>query len=70
MAKDVNKLLDGTYDSPYRVELVTETVLSDQVMLSTPHEYIVLDPTLDPLFEKEYDDWLDYKCYNASFGVD
>ena len=70
MAKDVNKLLDNTYNSPYRVELVTEAVLSDQVMLSTPHEYISVDPTLDPLFEDEYNDWLDYKSYNASFGVD
>ena len=70
MAKDVNKLLDNTYDSPYRVELVTEDVLSDQVMISTPHEYICLDPTLDPAFEKEYEDWLDMKSWNASYGVD
>jgi len=69
MAKDVNKLLTDTYDSPYKVELVTKAVLSDQVMLSTPHEYISLDPTLDPAFEQEYEDWLDMKSWNASYGV-
>jgi len=69
MAKDVNKLLKSTYESPYRVELVTESVLSDQVMLSTPHEYINVDPTIDPLFDEHYEDWLDYKSWNASYGV-
>ena len=62
MAKDINKLLKDTYDSYYRVELVTEQVLSDQVMLATPHEYI----SLDPEYEEEL---LDYKSYNASYGV-
>ena len=68
MAKDVNKLLENTYDSIYRVELVTEPVLSEQVMLATPHEYIAID--LDSQHEDEMNDWLDYKSYNASFGVD
>ena len=70
MAKDVNKFLKDTYESIYRVELVTEKVLDDQVMLATPHEYISADPTLDPVFEEEYEDWLDYKSYNKSYGVD
>ena len=70
MAKDVNKLLKDTYGSIYRVELVTEQVLDDQVMIATPHEYISADPTLDPVFEAEYEDWLDYKSYNKAYGVD
>ena len=69
MAKDINALLKTKFSSPYRVELVTEVVLSDQVMLSTPHEYITVDPSIDPLFEEEYEDWLDYKSWNSSYGV-
>ena len=67
-AKQVNKLLKETYDSIYQVELMTETVLANNAMIATPHEYIVID--LDHQNEAELDDWLDYKSYNASFGVD
>ena len=67
-AKQVNKLLKETYDSIYQVELMTETVLADNAMIATPHEYIVID--LDSQNEAELDDWLDYKSYNASYGVD
>ena len=70
MAKDVNTLLKNTYDSIYRVELATETVLEAQVMLATPHEYIAIDLTEEAQIESEMEDWLDYKSYNASFGVD
>tara|TARA_R110002020_G_scaffold33098_1_gene101205 strand:- start:552 stop:1475 length:924 start_codon:yes stop_codon:yes gene_type:complete len=66
MAKDINKLLENTYNSIYRVELTTEAVLEDQAMLATPHEYIAIDLTN----EESYDDWMDYKSYNASYGVD
>ena len=69
MAKDINALLKTKFSSPYRIELVTETVLADQVMISTPHEYITVDPTIDPLFDEEYEDWLDYKSWNSSYGV-
>jgi len=67
-AKQVNKLLKETYDSIYQVELMTEPTLADNAMIATPHEYIVID--LDHQNEAELDDWLDYKSYNASFGVD
>ena len=67
-AKQVNKLLKETYDSIYQVELMTETVLADNAMIATPHEYIVID--LDAQYESEYEDWVDYKSYNASYGVD
>jgi hypothetical protein len=70
MAKDVNKLLENTYSSIYRVDLVTESVLSDQVMLATPHEYIAIDLTNEAQIEAEWDDWIDYKSYNKSYGVD
>ena len=70
MAKDINHLLKTKFDSIYKVTLVTEQVLSDNVMIATPHEYITVDPTLDPVYETEYEDWLDYKSYNRSFGVD
>ena len=67
-AKQVNKLLKETYDSIYQVELMTETVLADNAMIATPHEYIVID--LDAQYESEYEDFIDYKSYNASYGVD
>ena len=67
-AKQVNKLLKETYDSIYQVELMTETVLADNAMIATPHEYIVID--LDAQYETEYEDFIDYKSYNASYGVD
>ena len=70
MAKDINHLLKTKFDSVYRVELITEQVLSDNVMIATPHEYITVDPTVDPLFDEGYEDWLDYKSWNASYGVD
>ena len=70
MAKDINNLLKTKFDSVYRVELITEQVLSDNVMIATPHEYITVDPTVDPLFDEGYEDWLDYKSWNASYGVD
>ena len=61
-AKQVNKLLKETYDSIYQVELMTETVLADNAMIATPHEYIVVDVDA-------YEDYEDYKSYNASYGV-
>ena len=67
-AKQVNLLLINTYDSIYRVELMTETALADNAMIATPHEYIVID--LDAQYNAEYEDWVDYKAYNASYGVD
>ena len=70
MAKDVNKLLKETYSSIYTVELVTEAVLEAQVMIATPHEYIAIDLTDEAQVEAEWDDWIDYKSYNASYGVD
>ena len=39
-------------------------------MLATPHEYIAIDLTEEAQIESEMEDWLDYKSYNASFGVD
>tara|TARA_R100001594_G_scaffold124914_1_gene161820 strand:+ start:947 stop:1882 length:936 start_codon:yes stop_codon:yes gene_type:complete len=69
MAKDINKLLENTYDSIYRVELITEPVLEAEVMLATPHEYISIDLTSEAQVEAEMDDWLDYKSYNTSYGV-
>ena len=66
-AKQVNVLLKDTYDSIYRIELMTENALADNAMLATPHEYIVID--LDAQYEAEYEDWIDYKSYNASYGV-
>jgi hypothetical protein len=70
MAKDINHLLTTTYDSIYRIELVTEPVLESQVMLATPHEYIAIDLTDEAQVEAELDNWMDYKSYNASYGVD
>jgi len=67
-AQQVNTLLKTTYDSIYRVELMTETALADNVMLATPHEYITIDPNAQ--YEAEYEDWIDFKSYNASYGVD
>jgi len=61
-------LLKDTYESIYRIELMTEVALSDNAMIATPHEYIVID--LDAQYEAEYEDWVDYKSYNASYGVD
>lgn len=70
MAKDINHLLKSTYDSIYRIELVTEPVLESQVMLATPHEYIAIDLTDEAQVESEWDDWIDYKSYKTSYGVD
>ena len=64
-AKQINLLLKETYDSIYQVELMTESVLADNAMIATPHEYIVIDMTED----EDYEDYLDYKSYNASYGV-
>ena len=69
-AKQVNKLLKNTYDSIYRIELMTEEVLADNAMIATPHEYIVIDMRVEADYDIEYEDYLDYKAYNASFGVD
>ena len=68
MAKDINKLLINTYDSIYRVELITQSALDSEVMLTTPHEYIAID--IDSQHENEINDWIDYKSYNTSYGVD
>ena len=70
MAKDVNKILKDTYESIYRIDPLTEKELDELAMIATPHEYISADPTLDPVFETEYEDWIDYKSYNKSYGVD
>ena len=67
-AQQVNTLLKTTYDSIYRVELMTEAALADNVMIATPHEYITVDPNAQ--YEAEYEDWVDFKSYNASYGVD
>jgi hypothetical protein len=67
-AQQVNTLLKTTYDSIYRVELMTEAALADNVMIATPHEYITVDPNAQ--YEAEYEDWIDFKSYNASYGVD
>ena len=69
-AKQINALLKTTYDSIYRVELMTEAALADNAMIATPHEYIVIDMTDTEDYGTEYEDYLDYKSYNASFGVD
>ena len=70
MAKDINTLLKSKFNSIYRLELLTEQTLSDQVMIATPHEYIAIDMTAEEDYGTEYEDYLDFKSYNASFGVD
>ena len=69
-AKQVNKLLRDTYDSIYRIELMTEQTLEANAMIATHHEYIVIDMTVEADYGTEYEDYLDYKAYNASFGVE
>ena len=64
-AKQVNILLTDTYDSIYRIELMTEAALENNAMIATPHEYIVIDMTVD----EDYDDWIDAQSWNNSFGV-
>ena len=67
-AKQVNNILKNTYKSIYLVELITESVLQDECMIATPHEYISIDAAAN--YDAEYEDWIDYKSYNNSFGVD
>ena len=66
----VNRILESEYKSIYKLKLMTESDLDNNAMFATPHEYIVIDPALDPLFEEEYEDWLEMKSYNNSYGVD
>ena len=65
-----NNVLQEKYKSIYKIELMTESALVNNLLFATPHEYIVVDPGLDPDFQGEYEDWLDTKQHNASFGVD
>jgi len=65
-----NHHLVSTYKSIYKIELMTEQVLNENSLIATPHEYITVDPSLDADYQREYEDWLEMKQYNASFGVD
>ena len=49
---------------------MTEEVLADNAMIATPHEYIVIDMTVEADYGTEYEDYLDFKAYNASYGVE
>ena len=51
----------------YIVIDLTEANLEHNSMIATPHEYIVID--IDAQYEAEYEDYIDYKSYNASYGV-
>ena len=67
-AKELNKTLKDTYKSIYLIELITEALLQSESMVATPHEYIIVDAAAN--YDEEYEDWIDYKSYNASYGVD
>jgi len=67
-AKQVNHVLKNNYKSIYLIELMTEPSLNMDCMVATPHEFIVVDAAAN--YDAEYEDWIDYQSYNASYGVD
>jgi len=67
-AKQINAILQNTYKSIYLIDLITESILEQESMIATPHEYISIDAAAN--YDSEYEDWVDMKSYNNSFGVD
>tara|TARA_R110000744_G_scaffold49752_3_gene107975 strand:+ start:258 stop:1181 length:924 start_codon:yes stop_codon:yes gene_type:complete len=67
-ANQVNNILKEKWKSIYLIELMTEASLNMECMVATPHEYIYVDAGAN--YDAEYEDWVDYKSYNASYGVD